>query len=220
MTRILIVEDEKPISDLIRMNLEKAGYACHCVFDGKAAADVLIEARYELILLDVMLPKADGFELMEFIRPLEIPVIFLTAKADVRDRVKGLRLGADDYIVKPFAVAELLARVDTVLRRYYKADAVMRLGADIEVFPQSRAVRKNGVAVELTPKEYDLLTLFMQNRNIALFRDVIFERVWQAEYLGEGRTVDLHVQRLRKKLGLEERLKTVYKVGYRLEDKR
>lgn len=216
MWKTLIVEDEKPISELIRMNLARAGYDCRCVYDGKSAADLLLEARFDLILLDVMLPEVNGFELMEFIRPFSIPVIFLTAKADVADRVKGLRLGADDYIVKPFAVAELLARVDVVLRRYYKADEVIELG-DVAIDTGGRAVTRGGKAVELTPKEYELLLLFAQNCGVALFRDVIYERVWQSEFTGESRTVDLHVQRLRKKLSWENRLVTVHKVGYRLE---
>lgn len=218
MCKILIVEDEKPISELIRINLTNAGHDCTCVYDGKAAADLLENTRFDLVLLDVMLPNVDGFELMDYIRPMDIPVIFLTAKRNVDDRVKGLRLGAEDYIVKPFAIAELLARVDTVIRRYSKADSVIEFGA-VEVLTQSHLVMRRGVAVELTPKEYELLLLFLQNKNIALFRDVIFERVWEGEYTGDTRTVDLHVQRLRKKLGLEDTLKTVYKVGYRLEVK-
>lgn len=218
MCKILIVEDKKPISELIRINLTNAGHDCTCVYDGKAAADLLENTRFDLVLLDVMLPNVDGFELMDYIRPMDIPVIFLTAKGNVDDRVKGLRLGAEDYIVKPFAIAELLARVDTVIRRYSKADSVIEFGA-VEVLTQSHLVMRRGVAVELTPKEYELLLLFLQNKNIALFRDVIFERVWEGEYTGDTRTVDLHVQRLRKKLGLEDTLKTVYKVGYRLEVK-
>ena len=218
MCKILIVEDEKPISELIRINLTNAGHDCTCVYDGKAAADLLENTRFDLVLLDVMLPNVDGFELMDYIRPMDIPVIFLTAKGNVDDRVKGLRLGAEDYIVKPFAIAELLARFDTVIRRYSKADSVIEFGA-VEVLTQSHLVMRRGVAVELTPKEYELLLLFLQNKNIALFRDVIFERVWEGEYTGDTRTVDLHVQRLRKKLGLEDTLKTVYKVGYRLEVK-
>lgn len=218
MCKILIVEDEKPISELIRINLTNAGHDCTCVYDGKAAADLLENTRFDLVLLDVMLPNVDGFELMDYIRLMDIPVIFLTAKGNVDDRVKGLRLGAEDYIVKPFAIAELLARVDTVIRRYSKADSVIEFGA-VEVLTQSHLVMRRGVAVELTPKEYELLLLFLQNKNIALFRDVIFERVWEGEYTGDTRTVDLHVQRLRKKLGLEDTLKTVYKVGYRLEVK-
>ena len=125
MIQILVVEDEKPISNLIAVNLRKAGYSCHCVFDGMAAADALDKNRYDLILLDVMLPKVDGYELMNYIAPLEIPVIFLTAKASVTDRVKGLKLGADDYLTKPFEIIELLARVETVLRRYHKTEKSM-----------------------------------------------------------------------------------------------
>ena len=122
MIQILIVEDEKTISNLIRLSLTKSGYHCDCAYDGASAADKINETTYDLILLDVMLPEIDGFELMEFIRPLEIPVIFLTAKNSVEDRVKGLRMGAEDYIVKPFEVIELLARVDVVLRRFHKAE--------------------------------------------------------------------------------------------------
>ena len=126
MIQILIVDDEKPICDLIQMSLTRAGYRCTCVYDGLAAADILERNVFDLILLDVMLPNADGFELMEYIRPLGIPVIFLTARGSVDDRVRGLRMGAEDYIVKPFEVVELLARVDVVLRRYNKTDAVRR----------------------------------------------------------------------------------------------
>ena len=213
---VLIVEDEKPITNLIRINLESSGYLCTCIYDGGAAADMLEDNRFDLILLDVMLPEVDGFALMEFISPLEIPVIYITAKSDIEYRVKGLRLGADDYIVKPFAVAELLARVDVVIRRCYKADEIITIGG-VTVHTSSRVVKRNEMAIELTPKEYDLLIFFIQNQGIALYRDVIFERVWQSSSLGDTRTVDLHVQRLRKKLVWEEKLKTVYKIGYRLE---
>ncbi len=217
LLRMLIVEDEKPISELIRMNLSDRGFRCDCAYDGKQAADLIERNRYDLILLDIMLPEIDGYELMEYIKPMDMPVIFLTAKSGVADRVKGLRLGADDYLVKPFAIVELLARVETVLRRYQKTGSSIRCG-DVEINTESRWVKQNGRQVELTPKEYELLLLFARNKNIALFRETIFERVWQAEYLGDSRTVDLHVQRLRKKLGWEDRLKTVYKVGYRLEE--
>ena len=217
MIHVLIVEDEKPISSLIRMSLTKEGYRCTCAYDGAEAADLLEKNQYDLILLDVMLPEVDGFELMEYIRPLEIPVIFLTAKSAVADRVKGLRLGAEDYIVKPFELMELLARVETVLRRCGKTGRVLTLPPDIEVDTASHVVRRGGVPVALTSKEYDLLLLFLQNKNIALYRDRIYEKVWGEEFLGDSRTVDLHIQRMRKKLGLENRLVAVYKVGYRLE---
>ncbi|MDO4270432.1 MAG: response regulator transcription factor [Eubacteriales bacterium] len=213
---ILIVEDEKPISNLIRQALSDAGYRCTCAFDGLTAADLVENGAFDLVLLDIMLPGADGYELFEYIRPLGIPVIFLTARADVHDRVRGLRLGAEDYIVKPFELMELLARVETVLRRYGKNDQRV-VFYDIEIDTLSRVVCKNGRPVPLTAKEYDLLLLFVQNKNVALYRDRIYEKVWGEEYLGDSRTVDLHIQRMRKKLGLEDRLKAVYKIGYRLE---
>ena len=216
MTKILIVEDEKPISKLIEMSLTSAGYACTCVYDGMAAADLLEEHRYDLVLLDIMLPGASGYELMDYIRPMDIPVIFLTAKTSVADRVKGLRLGADDYLGKPFEIIELLARVESVLRRYHKTEEVLEAG-DLVIDVVSRVVKKNGEVVNLTKKEFDLLVMFVQNRNIALFREKIYEHVWESEYTGDSRTVDLHVQRLRRKVSWEDKIKPVYKVGYRLE---
>ena len=216
MINILIVEDELPISNLISVNLTESGYHCHVANDGMTAADMIEQNRYDLILLDIMLPKVSGYELMEYVRPTGTPVIFITAKNDVADRVKGLHLGADDYIVKPFEIVELLARVEAVLRRYHKSDNNIEAG-DVKIYTRSRCVMKNGRQVDLTMKEYELLLLFVRNKNIALFRETIFERVWQSEYLGDTRTVDLHVQRLRKKLGWEKTIVAVYKVGYRLE---
>lgn len=216
MIRILIVEDEKSISNLIRINLEDAEYECVCVYDGAAAADMLEKQSFDLILLDVMLPKIDGYELMEYIRPLDIPVIFLTAKSDTKDKVKGLKLGAEDYLTKPFEIIELLARVETVLRRYNKNASVLTV-ENVTINTLSHTVKKDGTVVPLTVKEFDLLLLLVQNKNIALFRDKIYERVWHEEYLGDSRTVDLHIQRLRKKLGWEQKITAVYKIGYRLE---
>ena len=218
MIKILIVEDEKPIADLLDMSLTAAGYHCDWVDNGLDAADAVEETRYDLILLDVMLPGSDGFELMEYFAPLHIPVIFTTARDSLKDRIKGLKLGADDYIVKPFEIAELLARVETVLRRCHKTDSLLSLD-DVTVDTQSRVATKAGQTVPLTAKEYNLLLLFLQNKNIALFRETIYERVWENDYMGDSRTVDLHVQRLRKKLGWQERIAAVYKVGYRLEVK-
>lgn len=216
MIRILIVEDEKSISNLIRINLEDAEYECVCVYDGAAAADMLEKQSFDLILLDVMLPKIDGYELMEYIRPLDIPVIFLTAKSDTKDKVKGLKLGAEDYLTKPFEIIELLARVETVLRRYNKNASVLTV-ENVTIDTLSHTVKKDGMVIPLTVKEFDLLLLLVQNKNIALFRDKIYERVWHEEYLGDSRTVDLHIQRLRKKLGWEQKITAVYKIGYRLE---
>lgn len=217
MTKILIVEDEPPISNLIRLSLTKNGYTCKCVFDGMEAADFLEQERVDLILLDVMLPKLDGFALMEYIRPLGIPVIFLTAKNAVDDRVKGLRMGAEDYIVKPFEIAELLARVEVVLRRYQTTEDLIKIDG-IRIDTRSMRVERDGNEIALTPKEYDLLLLFAQNPGKAMYRETIYERVWGGELEYGSKTVDLHVQRLRKKIGWEKKLVAVSKVGYRLED--
>ncbi len=214
--RILVVEDDLAISELIRKNLEDAGYSCSCAYDGKSTAERLENEKFDVALLDIMLPDMDGFSLMDYFNYYEVPVVFLTARADVKDKVRGLKLGAEDYIVKPFEIIELLARVERVLRRYNKTDTKLKV-YDIEVDTEARIVYKSGEIISLTPKEYALLVLFMQNKNIALFRDRIYEYVWEEEYMGESRTVDLHVQRLRKKVGLEDKIVPVYKVGYRLE---
>ena len=202
MLQILVVEDEHSISNLIKVNLTRAGYACDCAYDGLAAVDMLDKKPYDLVLLDIMLPGADGYEIMDYIAPLEIPVIFLTAKASVADRVKGLRMGADDYLTKPFEIIELLARVESVLRRYHKTEQVLTEG-DLVIDTASRTVTKKGETISLTKKEFDLLLLFVRNKNIALYRETIYERIWGGEYMGDSRTVDLHVQRMRKKAGLE-----------------
>lgn len=216
MIRILIVEDELPISDLIRMNLQSAGYLCDCAFDGMAAAQKVENNRYDLILLDVMLPEISGYELMPYIRHYGTPVIFLTAKGRVEDRVKGLKLGADDYLVKPFEIIELLARVEAVLRRYDLNQRILEVD-DLVIDTASRTVKKSGDEVSLTKKEFELLLFFIRNKNIALYRDKIYEMIWESDYMGDSRTVDLHVQRLRRKLGWEDKIASVYKVGYRLE---
>ena len=216
MIKILIVDDEKPICDLIDLNLSAAGYSCVAVQDGLAAIDAVEKNTFDLVLLDIMLPGADGYDVMEYIRPFKVPVIFISAKHEVKDRVKGLKLGADDYLIKPFDVAELSARVEAVLRRYNKTDKVIALG-DVAIDVEARRVTKDGSPVPLTSKEFDLMLLFVENRNIALFRENLYERVWDDEYFANSRTLDLHVQRLRKKLGWEKNLVAVYKVGYRLE---
>ncbi len=216
MNHILIVEDEKPISDLMRLSLHKAGYRTTCAFDGIQAADLLEKAAFDLVLLDVMLPGASGFELMEYLRPMGTPVIFITAKNSLNDRVRGLRMGAEDYIVKPFEVLELLARVDVVLRRYNKTEAVLEIGG-LRIDTVAMQVTRGGAPVPLTRKEYEILLLFARNPGVALYRETIYERVWEEEFPYGSRTVDLHIQRLRKKVGWEDRLLAVNKVGYRLE---
>ena len=216
MIKILVVEDERAISDLIKFNLMDAGYDCTCVYDGMDAADILENNNFDLILLDIMLPQIDGYELLEYIKPLGTPVIFITAKASLDDRVKGLMLGAEDYIVKPFEIVELLARVNVVLRRYNKSASPLHYD-NLAIDLDNKIVLKDGIQLELTPKEFELLVLFVRNVNITLFREKIYELVWESDYYGDTRTLDLHIQRLRKKVGLEKTLKTIYKVGYRLE---
>ena len=214
--KLLLAEDERELSGAIVRVLKHNNYNIDAVYDGQEAADLLEENRYDLILLDIMLPIIDGYELMEFIKEFQIPVIFITAKTRLEDKVKGLKAGADDYITKPFELAELTARVESVLRRYQKGHENIKLaGLDINV--DSRVVKRDGKEIELTIKELDLLLLFLRNRNIALFRDRIYEEVWGGDYDGESRTVDIHVQRLKKKLGWESIIVSVRKIGYRLE---
>ena len=214
--RILVVEDEAPIRELISINLEMADYEVVQAEDGLQAKEIIEKENLDLILLDVMIPGIDGFELIQKIKYREIPIIFVTAKESVLDRVKGLRLGAEDYIVKPFETIELLARVEVVLRRYNKIRDIM-VYKDIELNIEQRIVKKRGNEVYLTAKEFDLILLFLQNKNIALSRQQILYKVWGYDYEGETRTVDIHVQRIRDKLGLKDDIRTVYKVGYRLE---
>lgn len=216
MIKILIVDDEKPICDLIDINLSAAGYHCKAVQDGLEAIDIIESEKFDLILLDIMLPGADGYDIMEYIRPLKIPVIFITARHEVKDRVKGLKLGAEDYLVKPFDVVELVARVEVVLRRFNKTQKMLSAG-DVTVDMEARKVTKAGKPVILTNKEYGLLVLFIQNKNVALFKETLYEKVWEDEYIADSRTLELHVQRLRRKMGWENNLVAVYKVGYRLE---
>lgn len=214
MTKILIVEDEEAISNLIRMSLQKAGYSCEQAMDGESAADRIAEHTYDLVLLDIMLPGMNGYELLNYIKTTNMPVIFITAMGTLDDKVKGLKAGADDYITKPFEMVELLARVESVLRRYHKSEERIEVD-DVIIDIPSRTVTRQGEAVKLTLKEFELLLFLVRNRNIALYRETIYENIWQSEYIGDGRTVDLHIQRLRKKLHWEDRIHTVYKVGYR-----
>ncbi len=215
---ILIVEDEEAIARLLCMDMEDAGYRCVIAGDGREAADLLeTSGAFDLVLLDIMLPEIDGYELMEYIRPTGIPVIFLTAKGTVEDRIRGLKLGADDYIVKPFQSGELLARVEAVLRRCGKGDDQL-VFADVTVDTVSRKVYQNGREVELTIKEFDLLVELIRNKNVACYRDRLYERVWHEPFLGETRTLDTHIQRLRKKLDWEKYIHTLFRIGYRLEE--
>ena len=217
MLKVLIVEDEAAIAELIQIQLTKAGYQCTCALDGEQGADALEKESFDLVILDIMMPKVNGYELMEYIRPMNIPVIFLTAKDTVKDKIKGLKMGADDYMVKPFDMEELLARVEAVFRRYGKSRDTLFF-QDVTVYLSSRQVIKNGVSVNLTPKEFELLVVLMQNKNVLLYREDLFEKVWEMEYAGDSRTLDLHIQRLRKKLNWKEEIKTVFRMGYLLTE--
>ena len=216
MVKILIAEDEEPIANLIRMNLKKAGYACECAYDGQEAADRMEEGHYDLLLLDIMLPKINGYELMEYAKSIQLPVIFITAMDSTENKVKGLKMGAEDYLAKPLEIVELLARVEAVLRRCNKIGRMLHI-LDVDIDLSSRTVMQDNQQILLTLKEYELLLFFARNPNIALYREVIYEQVWEKEYTGDSRTVDLHVQRLKKKLGWDKHICAVYKIGYRLE---
>lgn len=215
MAYILIVEDEKPISDLIAINLGMNGHRCVQAHCGRDAIALSREGAFDLMLLDVMLPDIDGFGVLEKIRG--VPAIFLTARHETIDKVRGFMLGADDYITKPFEVTELLLRVQAVLRRTQKSEAVYSAG-DMVVRFDSRQVLLRGEPVDLTPQEFNLLQILIENRNIALSRQRLLTEAWGINFMGESRTVDAHVQKLRKKLELEDKINTVFKVGYRFED--
>ena len=216
MYKILIIEDEQPIANLIEMNLSMERYQCTWAEDGIQGANLLEKNKYDLVLLDIMLPGIDGYELLEYIKTYQIPVIFVTAKGSLKEKIKGLNLGADDYLVKPFQVGELIARVEAVLRRVGKSSKELRF-KNIIMFLDSRTVHKDNEPIYLTVKEFDLLAELIQNRNIALYRQQLYEKVWGDEYMGETRTLDAHIQRIRKKLDLDNQIKTVFRIGYRLE---
>lgn len=213
MATILVVEDGKHINELIRRSLKLAGHECVCCFDGKQALRLIAGQQYDLILLDVMLSGISGFDLISKIK--DTPVIFVTAKGELKDKLLGLSLGAEDYIVKPFEMLELLARVNVILRRNQKEE-IIQIGNTL-VNLNKRTVKMNGQDITLTPQEYKLLEVFIQNKNIALSRDKLLELAWGYDYEGETKTVDVHVQKLRKKLDLDHIIKTITKLGYRME---
>jgi len=216
--KILVVEDDEALAAMIAMNLRAVGLAPTVFGDGLEAEKSLIKQHdYDLALLDVMVPGKDGFALMESVKPYGIPVIFLTAKNDLTSKLTGLTGGAEDYIVKPFEVLELLARIDKVLARGQARGEVIRV-LDLEIDLQGHRVRKGGVDVALKPMEFDLLVVLAKHKNIAVSREDLLGLVWGVGYMGETRTVDVHIGQLRKKLGLHDAIKTVPKLGYRLED--
>ncbi len=218
--KILVVEDERTIADLICMNLEAAGYEPVAAEDGNMAVKLLAyegAGAADLALVDIMLPGVDGFALMELFKAKGIPVIYLTAKADVASKVRGLRLGAEDYIVKPFEVLELLVRMEKVLERTGKMRTELCF-QELMVDLKMRKVWEGGREVALKPMEFNLLTVFMKNRNVVLGRDRLLDLVWGSDFYGETRTVDVHVAKLRKKLKAAEAIRTIPKAGYMFED--
>lgn len=216
--RILIIEDEEAIAKMIAMNLRVANYETRIYQDGLEAEQGLQEDHmYDLALLDVMLPGKNGFELLEDMKRYDIPVIFLTAKDDLDSKIQGLTRGAEDYLVKPFEILELMVRMEKVLERRNKLEPVIRI-LDMEINMEEHTVRKNGVEIPLKPMEFELLAVLAKNKNRAISRENLLRMVWGVDYMGETRTVDVHIGQLRKKLGLSEAIKTVSKMGYRLEE--
>ena len=218
--KILVIEDDTAISELICMNLESSGYETLAIFDGNAAAEVLKGEEpgdAALALVDVMLPGKDGFELMEDLQRVQIPVIYLTAKDDVISKVHGLKAGAEDYIVKPFEVLELLVRIEKVLNRTGRGREKIII-RDVAIDLKEHSVLKNGKKVNLKPMEYELLVTLAQSKNVAFSREELLGRLWGVDYVGETRTVDVHIGQLRKKLDFYDVIRTISKLGYRLED--
>lgn len=218
VNRILVVEDDTAISELICMNLEVAGYEVLPVQDGDAVEEVVKNDQpIDLALLDIMLPGRDGFELLEVMKQYSVPVIYITAKGDVSSKIKGLRSGAEDYIVKPFEILELLVRIEKVLERTGKQREIIQV-SDLEIHLSEHKVTRGGQTISLKPMEYDLLVLLAKNKNVAFTREQLLNEVWGSNYLGETRTIDVHIGQLRKKLNLAGVIKTIPKIGYRLEE--
>ncbi len=217
--KILVIEDDASISELLCMNLNVAGYDAIPVLDGLQAAEMLEKedcGDIALALVDVMLPGKDGFALMEDLRKTQIPVIYLTAKDDVISKVHGLKAGAEDYIVKPFEVLELLVRIEKVLQRTGRGREKIQI-RDVVIDLKEHSVTKNGERISLKPMEYELLVTLAKSRNMAFSREELLNRLWGTDYVGETRTVDVHIGQLRKKLDFYEVIRTISKTGYRLE---
>lgn len=214
--QILIVEDDENIAKMIKISLSLGNYNGTICNDGNQVMNYLRDGNYQLILLDIMLPGKDGFKLMEEIQPLHIPVIFLTAKQDVMDKVTGLKMGAEDYIVKPFESMELLARIEVVLRRYQKEITSVLSYGSLTMDVEKHEVLKEGMNIGFTPREFDVLVYFLQHPDIIIRKETLMAAVWGYDFMGETRTVDTHVQQVRKKAGLKDCLLTVPKIGYRL----
>ncbi len=218
--KILVIEDDNPISELICMNLEAAGYCPVPVDDGLKAQKLLQNGQADdaaLALVDIMLPGKDGFALMEDLQKVRIPVIYLTAKADVLSKVHGLKSGAEDYIVKPFEILELLVRMEKVLERTGRGRTQIQI-KDVTIDLKKHRVTRGDREISLKPMEYGLLVTLAGSRNVAFSREELLNRVWGTDYMGETRTVDVHIGQLRRKLDFHKVIRTIPKTGYRLED--
>lgn len=217
--RILVVEDDKAIVDGIAVNLQYSGYEYRAFVDGQEAADSLeADHSYDLALLDIMLPGMDGFGLLAHMKHYNIPVVYITAKSDTSSEIKGLRDGAEDYIIKPFDVLTLLVRIEKVLERTGKLNQVLRVG-DITLDLENRTVTKNGEEIILKPLEFDVFSMLVRYRNRTILREKLLNEIWGADFFGDTHTVDVHIANLRKKLDAADIIKTVPKYGYRLKDK-
>lgn len=219
--RILIAEDERDLNQLIKKRLKDAGYSVDACFDGEEVFDYLLCAEYDALVLDIMMPKMDGITVLKKLRREEnaLPVLLLTARDSIEDRVTGLDAGADDYLVKPFGVMEMVSRVKAVLRRCRPQETGHVLSAGgISLDPERRTVTVEGQRVQLTYKEFELLRLFLSRPGMAFTREQLYTQVWDMAYMDDSRTLDMHIRTLRQKLGNCGRLiETVRNVGYRLE---
>lgn len=217
--RILLVEDDQAIADAVALNLKIVGYDYARFDDGQAAADSLeSDHGFDLALLDIMLPGMDGFELLSYVKKYGIPVIYMTAKADAASEIKGLLDGAEDYVIKPFDMMALMVRMEKVLLRTGRLNRIYRAG-DVELDDYKHLVYKAGAPVEVSPLEYAVLLYLMKHKNLTVSREQLLNEVWGFEYMGESRSVDVKISTLRRKLGLGDAIKTVQKLGYRLEDR-
>ena len=216
---LLIVEDDLSINNLLKKSLTKQGYTVASAFDGEEAANLIETSKIEFAIVDIMLPKINGWELIEYLKEYDIPTIFLTARDQQKDKIKGLSIGAEDYMTKPFDILELIARIEVIRRRVYGVNETSKMIYlnDIEINVEKKQVKKEEEIVSLTPKEFDLLVMLAVNKNIIMTREALYSNVWEKEFTDESRTLDLHIQRIRNKLFKENELKTVYGTGYLLE---
>jgi len=216
MYSILIIEDDDAIRELLEMNLSVSGYSCQSAANGYAVLDLLRDHSFDLAVVDIMLPGLDGYELMPYLKQAGIPVIYVSAKVEIADRVRGLRLGAEDYLIKPFSILELLVRIEKILDRHHPQSSSLQLGS-VRIDPAEHQVWVDGTPVNLKPMEFALLLMLMKHPGVVFSREQLLSQVWGDEYFGETRTVDNHIAILRKKLNWSQQIVTVHRIGYKLE---